>query len=130
MDGWRDCKLGDLLEIRHGYAFLGKHFASEGTHIVLTPGNFYDEGGFKQKGDKEKWYTGPIPPDYVLSENDLIVAMTEQAEGLLGSSVIVPRSRLYLHNQRLGLVQIRDNSKTDKRFLYYLFNLKSVRQQI
>jgi type I restriction enzyme S subunit len=127
---WRDCKLNDLLEIKHGYAFLGEHFSSAGTHIVLTPGSFYEEGGFKQKGDKEKWYNGPVPADYVLSEGDLIVAMTEQGEGLLGSSAIVPRSDIYLHNQRLGLVQIRDRRQNDPRFIYYLFNSKPVRQQI
>lgn len=130
MAKWRDCKLGDLLEIKHGFAFLGEHFADRGTHIVLTPGNFFDEGGFKQKGAKEKWYNGPIPADYVLNEGDLIVAMTEQAEGLLGSSAMVPRSGLYLHNQRLGLVKLRDEKQTDKDFIYYLFNSKPVRQQI
>jgi type I restriction enzyme S subunit len=119
-----------LLEIKHGHAFLGEHFDSTGTHIVLTPGSFYEEGGFKQKGDKEKWYNGPVPADYVLNEGDLIIAMTEQAEGLLGSSAIIPRSGLYLHNQRLGLVQIRDKKQTDPKFIYYLFNSKPVRQQI
>ena len=127
---WRNCKLGDLLEIKHGYAFQGEYFTNAGSHIVLTPGNFNEEGGFKDKGDKEKWYDGPIPSDYVLNEGDLIVAMTEQAEGLLGSSAIIPRSGRYLHNQRLGLVQVRDQSEADKGFLYYLFNSKPVRQQI
>jgi type I restriction enzyme S subunit len=127
---WRNCKLSDLLEIKHGYAFQGEYFANTGSHIVLTPGNFYDEGGFKDKVNKEKWYNGPIPSDYLLNEGDLIVAMTEQAEGLLGSSAIIPRSGVYLHNQRLGLVQVRDQSEADKGFLYYLFNSKPVRQQI
>jgi type I restriction enzyme S subunit len=130
VDGWRDCCLGDLLEVKHGFAFLGEHFADAGSHIVLTPGNFFDEGGFKHKGEKEKWYRGPIPSDYVLNEGDLIVAMTEQAEGLLGSSAIIPRTGIYLHNQRLGLVQLRDADQTDTRFVYYLFNSKPVRQQI
>jgi type I restriction enzyme S subunit len=127
---WRNCKLGDLLEIKHGYAFQGEFFANAGSHIVLTPGNFYEKGGFKTKGEKEKFYNGPIPPDYVLNEGDLIVAMTEQGEGLLGSSAIIPRSGCYLHNQRLGLVHVRDQSEADKEFLYYLFNSKPVRQQI
>jgi type I restriction enzyme S subunit len=130
MAEWRDCTLGDLVDVRHGVAFLGEHFGSTGSHIVLTPGNFFDEGGFKSKGDNEKWYNGPIPEDYVLQEGDLIIAMTEQAEGLLGSCAIVPRSGLYLHNQRLGLVRLRDESRADRRFVYYLFNSKPVRQQI
>ena len=130
MAEWCDCTLGNLVDVKHGYAFLGEHFGSAGSHIVLTPGNFFDEGGFKKKGDREKWYTGPIPEDYVLKEGDLIVAMTEQAEGLLGSSAIVPHGGLYLHNQRLGLVRLLDESKTDRHFVYYLFNSKPVRQQI
>jgi type I restriction enzyme S subunit len=130
MAKWRDCVLGDLLDVKHGFAFLGEHFGSSGSHVVLTPGNFFDEGGFKSKGDKEKWYSGPIPAEYVMKEGDLLVAMTEQAEGLLGSSAIIPRSGLYLHNQRLGLVEVKDKRSTDARFLYYLFNYKPVRQQI
>jgi type I restriction enzyme, S subunit len=127
---WQDRRLGDLLDIKHGFAFRGEYFADSGSHILLTPGNFFDEGGFRGKGDKEKWYRGPIPNDYVLQEGDLIVAMTEQAEGLLGSGAIIPSSGRYLHNQRLGLIQLRNLNETDKRFVYYLFNSKPVRQQI
>lgn len=130
MAKWRDCKLGDLLQIKHGFAFLGEHFGSTGTHVVLTPGNFLEEGGFKENDQKAKWYNGPIPEDYVLNKGDLLVAMTEQAEGLLGSSAIIPRSGVYLHNQRLGLVQILDPKHADQHFCYYLFNSKPVRQQI
>lgn len=130
MRAWRSHKLGELLDVKHGFAFLGQYFANSGTHIVLTPGNFYEEGGFRSKEDKEKWYRGPIPPEYVLSKGDLIVAMTEQSEGLLGSSAIVPESGRYLHNQRLGLVRMRDEAKLDKTFAYYLFNSELVRQQI
>lgn len=130
MSVWLECTLGDLLQIKHGFAFRGEHFTSNGTHVVLTPGNFLEEGGFKERSDKTKWYSGPIPPDYVLNEGDVIVAMTEQGEGLLGSSALVPRSGLYLHNQRLGLVQIRDPHRADPHFLYYLLNSKAVRQQI
>lgn len=127
MEAWRETTLGELLNVKHGFAFLGEHFAEAGTHIVLTPGNFQERGGFRTKGEKEKWYTGPIPPEYVLRKGDVLVAMTEQAEGLLGSSAIVPREDRYLHNQRLGLVQVRD---ADPGFVYHLFNSPGVRQQI
>jgi type I restriction enzyme S subunit len=125
---WKNVSLGDLFEIKHGYAFKGEFFGTKGTHVVLTPGNFFDEGGFKQKGEKEKWYSGEIPADYILQKGDLLVAMTEQAEGLLGSAAMVPKSDLYLHNQRLGLVQ--NMRGIDSRFLYYTFNSETVRQQI
>lgn len=127
-NGWRECRLGDLFQIKHGYAFKGAYFGTEGSHIVLTPGNFFDEGGFKRTAGKEKWYSGEVPPDYILSQGDLIVAMTEQAEGLLGSSAIIPEDNVYLHNQRLGLIEGANG--TDTNFLYYLFNSQPVRHQI
>lgn len=129
MGEWRERSLGELLDVKHGFAFLGQYFGEAGTHIVLTPGNFFERGGFKPKGDKEKWYSGPVPSEYVLRRGDIIVAMTEQAEGLLGASAIVPQDDLYLHNQRLGLVQIR-NGEADRGFIYHLFNTPTVRQQI
>ena len=127
---WRECALGDLAQIKHGYAFKGEFFGSTGTHVVLTPGNFHEAGGFKERADKAKWYSGPVPDEYVLNAGDLIVAMTEQGEGLLGSSALVPRSGFYLHNQRLGLVTPASPTAADREFLYYLFNSRSVRQQI
>jgi type I restriction enzyme S subunit len=80
---WRDLTLGDLLRIKHGHAFKGEFFGSMGTHVVLTPGNFHDNGGFKERPDKAKWYSGPVPEEYVLGAGDLIVAMTEQGEACL-----------------------------------------------
>lgn len=127
---WQQRRLGELITVKHGFAFLGAHFGNDGTHIVLTPGNFFEGGGFKAKTAKEKWYRGAIPPEYVLKEGDLIIAMTEQAEGLLGSSALIPQGSIYLHNQRLGLIQIRDRTQTDQHFVYYLFNSRTVRQQI
>ncbi|MEI6429227.1 MAG: restriction endonuclease subunit S [Pseudanabaena sp. ELA607] len=125
-----EIRLGECLKVKHGYAFKGEFFSETGSYIVLTPGNFYEEGGFKTKGVKEKYYTGRIPDGFILQKGDLIIAMTEQADGLLGSPVIVPESNLYLHNQRLGLITEIDKTKLDKKFLYYLFNSLSIRNQI
>lgn len=122
-------ELGHGIEIKHGFAFKGEFFSGEGEKIVLTPGNFYDEGGFKYTPGKEKFYTGEIPEDYICSKGDLIVAMTEQTPGLLGSTALVPEDEKFLHNQRIGLITF-DNQKYDKLFLNYLFRTKSVRDQI
>jgi type I restriction enzyme S subunit len=72
--------------------------------VLLTPGNFYETGGYRDRGEKQKYYTGEIPSGYVLNQGELLVAMTEQAAGLLGSPILVPESGKFLHNQRLGLV--------------------------
>jgi type I restriction enzyme S subunit len=120
---------GDLFKVKHGYAFKGKFFSDEGPYVVLTPGNFFEEGGFKSR-DKEKRYDGEVPEGYVLSQGDLIVAMTEQSPGLLGSSALVPEDDVYLHNQRLGLICDVERDKLDETYLYYLFNTYRVRAQI
>ncbi|GBR36206.1 restriction endonuclease S subunit [Acetobacter peroxydans] len=56
--------------------------------------------------------------------------MTEQGEGLLGSSALIPETEQFLHNQRIGLVHSIDVERADKGFLFYLFNTKTVRSQI
>ncbi len=96
---------------------------------MLTPGNFYEEGGFKRQTGKEKFYTGEVPEEYLHEAGDLIVAMTEQAAGLLGSCARVPESGIYLHNQRLGRITT-DSKKILRNYVYHLFKTKTVREQI
>jgi type I restriction enzyme, S subunit len=128
--GWKEKNLGDMFDIKHGFAFKGEYFSDRGKYIVLTPGNFYEEGGYRDRKEKTKYYKGEIPRDYVLNEGDLLIAMTEQAAGLLGSPIIVPESNKFLHNQRLGLIQYKNDSEVATRFLFHLFNTKRVRQLI
>jgi type I restriction enzyme S subunit len=123
-------KLGDLLSVKHGFAFKSEYFDTEGPFILMTPGHFHDAGGFRDQGAKTKYYTGDVPNGYLLDEGELLVAMTEQMEGLLGSSALVPESGRYLHNQRLGRIVELDDTRLDKRYLYYLFNTREVRAQV
>jgi type I restriction enzyme S subunit len=127
---WREIQLGQAIHVKHGYAFKGEFFSSLGEYMVLTPGNFFETGGFRVRDGKERFYTADIPEAYILSPGDLIVAMTEQGEGLLGSAARIPSDGKYLHNQRLGLVDECNPKIIDKRFLYWLFNTPSVRAQI
>ncbi len=127
---WREIQLGDGINVKHGFAFKGEFFASVGECIVVTPGNFLERGGFRVRDGKERFYLGDIPEDYMLAKDDLIVAMTEQGEGLLGSAARVPDDGRFLHNQRIGLVQVMDSDLLDKRFLYWAFNSSNVRAQI
>lgn len=122
--------LNDLLTIKHGFAFDGKYFANDGDYVLLTPGSFYEKGGYRERGPKTKFYNGQIPAGYILSEGDFLIAMTEQAPGLLGSPMIVPESNKYLHNQRLGLVQQKNGFAVDTRFLFHFFNTPEVRRSI
>ena len=127
---WSRITLGDVVEIKHGFAFRSQYFSDDGEYVVLTPGNFNEEGGFRLRPGKARFYLGDIPKAYVLEAGDLIVAMTEQGPGLLGSSALIPENGKYLHNQRLKLIHNLDQKRLDKRFLYYLFNTRIVRGQI
>lgn len=114
--------LRDYIKIKHGYAFKGKNISTIDNNIVLvTPGNFAIGGGFKE--EKCKYFDAEYPDDYVLKEDDLIVTMTDLSKAIdtLGYSALVPKSkgnRIYLHNQRIGLVSIETDS-LDKHYLYW-----------
>lgn len=129
-EGWIKAPLKSLVEIKHGFAFKSENFSDRGHHILMTPGHFHEKGGFRPQGSKTKHYVGEIPKGYILSKGDVVVAMTEQAAGLLGSAAFVPDDGKYLHNQRLGLVKAVDESVTDINFIYWLYNSKEVRKQI
>lgn len=124
------CKLRDVIEIKHGFAFSSEFFAPTGSHVLLTPGNFREEGGFRWLGEKQKFYVGPLPEGYVLSPEQMLIAMTEQAPGLLGSTLFVPHDKLYLHNQRLGLVQIKNEDRICAEYLHFLFASSTIRKSI
>lgn len=124
-DGWVDTSLGELIDIKHGFAFKGKYISEvPNDNILVTPGNFSLGGGFKS--EKLKFYYGDIPEDYILNADDIIVTMTDLSkEGdTLGYSALVPDgNKIYLHNQRIGLV-IFKNEEFDKKFAYWLLRTR------
>jgi type I restriction enzyme S subunit len=127
---WEKKAFSELCDIKHGYAFESEFFSNEGDYVLLTPGSFYEEGGYRDRAEKQKYFTGEIPRDYVLTEGDMLVAMTEQAAGLLGSPLIVPESEKYLHNQRLGLVVRKPGVAWESEFFFHVFNTQRVRKAI
>ena len=128
--GWVAKPLSMLCDIKHGFAFKGEFFRPDGDFVLLTPGNFYESGGYRDRGERQKYYVGEIPQDYLLSEGDLLVAMTEQAAGLLGSPIIIPESDRFLHNQRLGLITGKSGVPWTNEFFFHVFNTLSVRKEI
>lgn len=125
-------RLGDIIEIKHGYAFSGDHIIEEDNNVVLvTPGNFRIGGGFQEK--KCKFFNGDLPSDYILNEGDFIVTMTDLSKTIdtLGYSALVPKSenRIYLHNQRIGLVHFK-NDICDRGYIYWLMRTRDYQRTI
>ena len=121
---WHETTLGDLIDIKHGFAFEGK-FIHEEPHgdVLLTPGNFALGGGFK--GDKLKYYDGPVLEEFVLRKGDLLVTMTDLSKqsDTLGYPALIPPSpegKRYLHNQRLGKIFLREPTEIDATYIYYV----------
>ena len=124
-------RLGDAIEIKHGYAFKGEFFSdvSPGP-ILVTPGNFAVGGGFQRA--KDKYYLGPIPDGFTLSAGDLVVTMTDLSKGgdTLGYPALVPDDGRYLHNQRIGLVRILRPDLLDREYLYYALRTQEYRDHV
>lgn len=131
-EGWQVIGIGQVADVKHGYAFKGEFFSEEPTNdILLTPGNFCIGGGFKT--DKLKYYNGFMPNEYVLKVGELIVTMTDLSKlgDTLGYPAFIPLSKKYnfLHNQRIGRIVFLDE-KVGKNFLYYTFCSESYRHHI
>ncbi|MCK4596755.1 restriction endonuclease subunit S, partial [bacterium] len=131
---WIEKTLGDLIDIKHGYAFKGEFFRDEPPgDILLTPGNFAIGGGFK--ADTLKYYDGPVPDEFILHESDLIVTMTDLSKNsdTLGYPAFIPPSgegRRFLHNQRLGKVVAKNREDVDLRYLHYLLCSREYRHEV
>lgn len=119
---WKEYRLGDLIDVKHGFAFKGEFITTEPTNdILVTPGNFKIGGGFKS--DKCKYYLGDVPDEYVLRTGALVVTMTDlsQEGDTLGYSAKIPKldAKRFLHNQRIGLVKF-NSDEGNKDFLYWV----------
>ncbi|MHC3771217.1 restriction endonuclease subunit S [Pantoea agglomerans] len=129
--GWMWARVGDILSLKNGYAFKSNFFVEfRSKYILTTPGNFYETGGFRHRGDKTKYYDGPLDEEFILNPGDLIIPMTEQAPGLLGSAAFIPKDEyIYLHNQRLGKIEMYHEGVISE-FIFWFFNSQLLRTEL
>ena len=127
VDGaWPEVALGDVVRIKHGWPFKSKEFREhqEGLPVVVSIGNFDYTGGFRFESTALKGYAGDYPEEYKLTPGEILVVMTCQTPGgeILGVPGRIPDDgRAYLHNQRMGKVEVLDERQVDTDFLYWLF---------
>jgi type I restriction enzyme S subunit len=128
-ESWDVMKLGDLIDIKHGYAFKSKYFIGFGD-IVLTPGNFLIEGGLYW-GEKTKFTSEVHPAEFLFDPGDLVAVMTDLTPStkLLGAPAFIPEGKRILHNQRIGKILLKNNI-TSKGFLYWVFNSETFRKHM
>jgi type I restriction enzyme, S subunit len=122
----KNIKLSDVIKIHHGWPFKSEFFREDQNSnlIVVNIGNFRYEGGFRFESTRVRGYSGPYPKEYELKPSDILLIMTCQTEGgeILGVPGRIPDDgKVYLHNQRLGKVEVLRPDIVDDSFLYWLF---------
>ncbi len=135
MSEWKECKLGDIVTVKHGWPFKSEFFVDSIANkpIVVGIGNFNYLGGFRFSSTKLKYYTGDYPEEYELTPGDILLVMTCQTEGgeILGIPGIIPEDgKTYLHNQRLGKVIVTAPNLACNKFLYWLFLTSDFNQHL
>lgn len=129
---WRTVSLGEIFKVKHGFAFKSEYFTDEPQDTVLvTPGNFAIGGGFQD--GKRKYYNGQLLEDYILKPGQVVVTMTDLSKesDTLGYSASIPKSStIWLHNQRVGLLEFKNETPTSPRFIEYLLRTHEYRSWI
>ena len=125
------CKLGELLEIKHGYAFKSENYVEKSQYALVTLANISGTNNFQFTKEKTTYYGAKFPEEFILKTGDLIMPLTEQVVGLFGNSAFVPEMEniTFVLNQRVGKV-IPKKGKADIYYLHYLLSTNSVREQL
>ena len=87
----RRIKLGDIIEIKQGFAFKTENYVEKSEYALVTLANITEDNNFQFRPTKTSYYGAEFPKDVILSEGDLIMPMTEQVIGLFGNSAFVPK---------------------------------------
>ena len=132
---WVRVRLGDLLDVQHGWPFKSRYFHEEltGRPIVVNIGNFNYTGGFRFESTSVKEYRDAYPTEYELMPGEILLVMTCQTAGgeILGVPARVPKDgRTYLHNQRLGRVVVKRSDLLDAEFLYWVFTWSEFNREL
>ena len=124
-------KIGDLAQVTRGASLGGEFYATQGSYVRLTCGNFdYRNNCFKENQSKENiYYVGDFKEEFLLEKGDIITPLTEQAIGLLGSTARIPESGKYIQSQDIAKIDCNENL-LDKDFAFYLISSACVKQQL
>jgi type I restriction enzyme S subunit len=132
---WVGKSLRDICEIKHGFAFDGADFSNEvpeGHPIVVTPGNFSEDGTLIFGERNTKRFKRRPPKHLLFDIGDLVVVMTDLSSKMkiLGKPAFVEENNL-LHNQRIGRVVFRSADVLPRLVYYFMLSerfLAKIRQ--
>lgn len=115
-------------ELQKGISYTSKELVENSETGLLTINAFNAGGGFKL--DSEKPFGGELKPNYLLSDGDVLLAMTEQDAGLLASPLTIKSDYSKYSNLVFSLDVARvlsTSSQIDPNFLYNVLRIPAFR---
>lgn len=120
MGNWERIKLGEVCELKGGFAFKSKDFLVEGIPLIKIS-NIQNDKTVKTDSDV---YISPRLLEYLqdvtLRKNDVVIAMSGATTGKIGK--VTEEFTPSFLNQRVGLFKVRDNEKTESEIIYQIFS--------
>lgn len=125
-EGKQETRLGEVIEVHHGWAFPSsgcRKPLDDGHPRLIRIGDFARNRRSHFIPERSEEFVADFPEKFLLSEGDLLVVMTCQTPdgSILGWPMRVPASSLYLHNQRIGRVEVTKPGNIDIQYAYQLF---------
>lgn len=121
-EDWINCKLGDLLKLKNGFAFKSSKYTKEGIP-VLRIGDIYDWNVNTTEAQRVKEETEY--DSYIVNKGDILIAMSGATTGKFG--IYKSEEKAY-QNQRVGNLIPYSKKFLDKNFVFYL--LYSLKREI
>lgn len=117
---------GEYVSVKNGYAFKRKNFVEKGIPIIRISDLTTNNMNLKECA-KYPYHTKVDFKKYLVSEGDILIAMS----GSIGKIGIVKglNGECFL-NQRVGNLKIKDETKLNKTYLYYLINSNFFQKEI
>lgn len=122
MDNWIECRIGDVVYIRNGYAFKSKDFSNEGTPLIkiknVKPNKIVLDTIDFIPDDK-------VRSDFYIKPDDILLTMSGNRkdgspESWVGKSSLFRLKGKYLLNQRVSALSVKDNISCAPYIAYYL----------
>ncbi|MEN9281081.1 MAG: hypothetical protein RL594_16 [Bacteroidota bacterium] len=123
---WENVELGDVANVRSGYAFKSSDWTDAGIPVVKIAN--VKSGRLEMQGcshvDEE---TAARAGDFQLSAGDVLIAMT----GYIGEVALVRDADLpCVLNQRVGKFDVRDDERLDSGYLFAVLTSREMRETI
>lgn len=121
-------RVDEYFELKKGISYTSADLVDESETGLLTINAFHAGGEFKL--DSEKPFGGHVKADFLLSDGDVLLAMTEQDEGLLASPLLIkmehsPFSQL---TYSLDVAKVVSKKKgMEPKFLYNVLRVPAFR---